>query len=80
MTEEEKQKIEYMEFDHNGLHFECYKDGRKLKRSCINCNVDDYQNCEDCCYEHTHKCAECNRSKGCSQFGCKYLVDFVKKE
>ena len=23
------------------------KDGRKLKRSCINCNVDDCQNCED---------------------------------
>ena len=56
------------------------KDGRKLKRSCINCIVEDCQNCEDCCYEHTHKCAECNRSKGHSQFGCKYLVDFVKKE
>lgn len=56
------------------------KDGRKLKRSCINCNVDICQNCEDCCYEHTHKCVECNRSKGCSRFGCKYLVDFVKKE
>lgn len=27
MTEEEKQKLEYMEFDHNGLHFECYKGG-----------------------------------------------------
>ena len=27
MTEEEKQKLEYIEFDHNGLHFECYKGG-----------------------------------------------------
>lgn len=56
------------------------KDGRKLKRDCINCNVDVCMNCEDCCYEHTHKCADCNRSKGHSQFGCKYLIDFVKKE
>lgn len=56
------------------------KDGRKLKRDCIKCNVDVCQNCESCCYEHTYKCAECNRSKGRSQFGCKYLIDFVKKE
>ena len=42
------------------------KDGRKLKRDCINCKVDICENCEDCCYEHTHKCVECNRSKGCS--------------
>ena len=55
------------------------KDGRKIKRNCYKCKVDAWENCKDCEYEHTHECVECNRSKGCSRFSCKYLV-FVKKE
>lgn len=27
MKDEEKKELEYTEFDHNGLHFECYKGG-----------------------------------------------------
>ena len=55
------------------------KDGRKLKRDCINCKVEIGEKCDDCCYEHTHKCVECNRSKGHSRFGCKYMI-LVKQE
>ena len=51
------------------------KDGRKLKRSCLKCNVDNYQNCADCdSWETKATCATCNRSKGHSEFGCKYMI------
>ena len=56
------------------------KDGRKLKRTCINCRVEINENCDDCdSWETRERCAICNRSKGHSQFGCKYMI-LVKQE